>query len=206
MSLFISSFILAIAFCAPPGVVAAETIRRGIARGFWPALLVQTGSLIGDSIWAILALAGAAVLIQNWIIRLVLSLFGIGFLVYLAVKAIKDAFIDNIHDSASGLERGDLVTGAMLSLSNPFAIAFWFSVSTSIFSTVSGVPRQSDYLIFFSAFYLGLILWCLFMAAIVAWGRRFITSAFFRWVNLSCGIALGFFALQLGWKLAQNLG
>lgn len=206
MSLFISSFILAIAFCAPPGVVAAETIRRGFARGFWPALLVQTGSLIGDSIWAILALAGAAALIQNWIIRLVLSLLGIGFLVYLAVKAIKDAYIENIPESASGSERGDLVTGAMLSLSNPFAIAFWFSVSASIFSTVSGVPKRSDYLIFFSAFYLGLILWCLFMAVIVAWGRRFITSAFFRWVNLSCGIALGFFALQLGWKLAQNLG
>jgi chemosensory pili system protein ChpE len=206
MSLFISSFILAIAFCAPPGVVAAETIRRGIARGFWPALLVQTGSLIGDSIWAILALAGAAALIQNWIIRLVLSLFGIGFLVYLAVKAIKDAGLENIPGSVSGVDRGDLITGAVLSLSNPFAIAFWFSVSTSIFSTVSGIPQRSDYLIFFSAFYLGLILWCLFMAALVAWGRRFITPGFFRWVNLSCGIALGFFALQLGWKLAQNLG
>jgi len=206
MSLFISSFILAIAFCAPPGVVAAETIRRGIARGFWPALLVQTGSLIGDSIWAILALAGAAALIQNWIIRLVLSVFGIGFLVYLAVKAIKDAGGKNIPGSVSGVDRGDMITGAVLSLSNPFAIAFWFSVSTSIFSTVSGVPQRSDYLIFFSAFYLGLILWCLFMAALVAWGRRYITPAFFRWVNLSCGIALGFFALQLGWKLAQNLG
>jgi hypothetical protein len=51
----------------------------------------------------------------------------------------------------------------------------------------------------------GAFLWCFFMAGLVAWGRKFITSAFFRWVNLACGLALGFFALQLGWKLIQNL-
>ena len=35
--------ILAIAFCAPPGVITAETVRRGAARGFIPALFVQFG-------------------------------------------------------------------------------------------------------------------------------------------------------------------
>jgi hypothetical protein len=43
------------------------------------------------------------------------------------------------------------------------------------------------------------------MAGLIAWGRKFVTPTFFRWVNLACGTALGFFALQLGWKLVQNL-
>jgi chemosensory pili system protein ChpE len=206
MSLFLSSFVLAIAFCAPPGVVTAETVRRGFARGFLPAFLVQLGSLMGDSIWAVLALAGGAALIQNMIVRSILSVSGIGFLVYLAVKAIKDSRKDVIRELPPSSERGDLVTGALLSLSNPFAIAFWFSVSTSVFSTVPGSPNRSDYMIFFSAFYLGLILWCIFMALIVTWGRNFIIPAFYRWINLSCGIALGLFALQLGVKLIHNLG
>jgi threonine/homoserine/homoserine lactone efflux protein len=206
MSLFLSSFALAIAFCAPPGVVTAETVRRGFDRGFWPALLVQVGSLIGDSVWAILALFGAATLIQNWIVRLTLALLGIGFLGYLAIKAIKDSRVNFVHETTAGSGKGDLITGALLSLSNPFAIAFWFSVSTSIFSSLHGAPNRSDYAIFFSAFYLGLILWCLFIACIVTWGRRFVTSTFYRWINLLCGIALGFFAFELGWKLIQNLG
>ena len=205
MPLFISSFILAIAFCAPPGVVTAETVRRGFARGFWPALLVQIGSLIGDSTWAILAIAGAAALVQNWIVRLALSLLGVGFLIHLAFKAIKDSRSEIVLDQNSISERGDLATGAMLSLSNPFAIAFWLGIGTSIFSTVPGTPRPSHYVIFFSAFYLGLILWCLFMAGLVAWGRRFITPNFFRWINLACGVALGYFALQLGLHLVRNL-
>ena len=205
MPLFISSFILAIAFCAPPGVVTAETVRRGFARGFWPALLVQIGSLIGDSTWAILAIAGAAALVQNWIVRVALSLLGIGFLIHLAFKAIKDSRSEIVLDQNSISERGDLATGAMLSLSNPFAIAFWLGIGTSIFSTVPGTPQPSHYAIFFSAFYLGLILWCLFMAGLVAWGRRFITPNFFRRINLACGVALGYFALQLGLQLVRNL-
>ena len=205
MSLFISSFILAIAFCAPPGVVTAETVRRGFARGFWPALSVQIGSVIGDATWATLAIAGAAVLIQNWITRLILSLIGIGFLGYLALKAFKDARVESALEAAPASERGDFTTGMLLSLSNPFAIAFWVSVGTSIFVAVPGTPQLFHYATFYSAFFLGVLLWCFFMAGLVAWGRRFVTPAFFRWVNFACGLALGMFALQLGWQLLQNI-
>ncbi len=91
MSLFISSFILAIAFCAPPGVVTAETVRRGAARGFFPALFVQLGSLVGDTTWAIIALTGLAFIVQNNLAKIVLSLIGILLMLKLAWDAIKDA-------------------------------------------------------------------------------------------------------------------
>ncbi|HEY2979619.1 MAG TPA: LysE family transporter [Anaerolineales bacterium] len=205
MYLFVSSFVLAIAFCAPPGVVTAETVRRGFARGFWSALSVQIGSVIGDATWATLAIAGAAVLIQNWIVRLVLSLVGICFLGHLAFKAFKDARLETALGAAPASERGDFATGMLLSLSNPFAIAFWVSVGTSIFVAVPGTPQLFHYATFYTAFFLGVILWCFFMAGLVAWGRRFVTPAFFRWVNIACGLALGLFALQLGWQLLQNI-
>src|SRR5215216_3073099 len=91
MSLFISSFILAIAFCAPPGVVTAETVRRGAARGFVPALFVQFGSLVGDTTWAIIALTGLAFLVQNSIAKIILSVIGIFMMLKLAWDAINDA-------------------------------------------------------------------------------------------------------------------
>jgi chemosensory pili system protein ChpE len=205
MTLFISSFALAIAFCAPPGVVTAETVRRGLARGFWPALLVQLGSLIGDATWATLAIAGAAVLIQNAAVRLVLSLIGIGFLLHLAVKAFQDYRAGALPSAGAETDRGDLSAGMVLSLSNPFAIAFWVSVGTTIFVGIPGTPELLHYATFYSAFFLGLIVWCFFMAGLIAWGRRFVTPGFFRWVNLACGLGLLFFAVQLGWQLALNV-
>src|SRR5574338_1143074 len=91
MTLFISSFFLAIAFCAPPGVVTAETVRRGAARGFRPALLVQFGSLVGDTTWAIIALTGLAFLVQNNVAKIILSLIGILLMLKLAWGAIQEA-------------------------------------------------------------------------------------------------------------------
>ncbi len=111
MSLFISSFILAIAFCAPPGVITAETVRRGAARGFIPALFVQFGSLVGDTTWAIIALTGLAFIVQNNTAKIVLSLIGILLMLKLAWDAIKDArhgkelSVDSLHVTRAGISR-----------------------------------------------------------------------------------------------------
>src|SRR5258708_1021603 len=91
MSLFISSFILAIAFCAPPALITAETVRRGAARGFIPGLFLQFGSLVGDTTWAIIALTGLAFLVQNNVARIILSLIGILLMLKLAWDALKEA-------------------------------------------------------------------------------------------------------------------
>ena len=207
MSLFISSFFLAIAFCAPPGVITAETVRRGTARGFVPALFVQFGSLVGDTTWAIIALTGLAFVIQNNVARTILSLIGILLMLKLAWDAFKDARHGKALDTTTThSHRGDFTNGAFLSLGNPMNIVFWTGLGTTVFSSISGRPQPADFAIFFTGFLAGAILWCFIMAGLVAWGRRFVNITFFRWVNLTCGIALGFFALQLGWKLVQNLG
>lgn len=206
MSLFISSFILAIAFCAPPGVITAETVRRGAARGFIPALFVQFGSLVGDTTWAIIALTGLAFLVQNNVAKILLSLVGILLMLKLAWDAIKDArHGKELDTSPSTSTRGDFANGAFLSLGNPMNIVFWTGLGTTVFASISGNPQPIHFATFFAGFLGGAISWCFIMAGLVAWGRKFVTPLFFRWVNLTCGLALAFFALQLGWRLVQNL-
>src|SRR5215216_4747516 len=206
MSLFISSFILAIAFCAPPGVITAETVRRGAVRGFVPALFVQFGSLVGDTTWAIIALTGLAFLVQNNIARIILSLIGILLMLKLAWDGIQDARQGKELATASTTStRGDFANGAFLSLGNPMNIVFWTGLGTTVFASISGRPQPTDFAIFFAGFLAGASLWCFVVAGLVAWGRKFVTPMFFRWVNFACGIALGFFALQLGLNLLQNL-
>ena len=206
MTLFLSSFVLAIAFCAPPGVVTAETVRRGTARGFIPALFVQFGSLVGDTTWAMIALTGLAFLIQNNIARAVLSLVGILLMLKLAWDAFKDAHSGKeLHTAAVNSNRGDFANGAFLSLGNPLNIVFWTGLGTTVFSSLSESPQPAHFAIFFAGFLGGALVWCFFMAGMVAWGRRFITPAFFRWINLACGLALAYFAVQLGWQLVQTM-
>lgn len=208
MTLFISSFILAIAFCAPPGVITAETVRRGAARGFIPALFVQFGSLVGDTTWAIIALTGLAFLVQNNVAKIILSLIGVLLMLKLAWDAIKDARRGKELDTAPSLSAstgGDFANGAFLSLGNPMNIVFWTGLGTTVFASISGKPEPVHFAVFFAGFLGGAIVWCFCMAALVAWGRKFVTPTFFRFVSLTCGVALAFFAFQLGWKLIQSL-
>ena len=206
MSLFISSFFLAIAFCAPPGVITAETVRRGAARGFIPALFVQLGSLVGDTTWAIIALTGLAFIVQNDVARVLLSLIGILLMLKLGWDAIKDAHHGKeLNTNSADSHRGDFTNGAFLSLGNPMNIVFWTGLGTTVFASISGGPEPADFAVFFAGFLAGAVLWCFILEGLVAWGRNFVTSTFFRWVNFACGIALVFFAFQLGLNLLQNL-
>ena len=203
--LLVSSFVLAISFCAPPGIITAETIRRGSARGFVPALFVQFGSLVGDTTWAVIALTGLAFLIQNQIAKAVLSIIGIIFMLKLAWDAFKDARDGSLLDTPSPASaRGDFASGAFLSLGNPLNIVFWTGLGTTVFASISGEPQPIHFAIFLAGFLAGAILWCFFMAGLVAWGKQWMTQNFFRWVNLTCGAALIYFAIQLGIQTARN--
>lgn len=204
--LLISSFILAISFCAPPGIITAETVRRGTARGFIPALYVQFGSLIGDTAWAIIALTGLAFLIQNNIAKTILSVLGIFLMLKLAWDALKDARDGKgLNASASASARGDFASGAFLSLGNPLNIVFWTGLGTTVFASIAGGPQPIHFAIFFAGFLAGAIVWSFFMAGLVSWGKQWMTSNFFRWINLMCGITLVYFAIQLILQTAQSL-
>ncbi|MBI3958787.1 MAG: LysE family transporter [Chloroflexi bacterium] len=203
-SLIIASFLLGIAFCAPPGVVTAESIRRGLARGFRPALAVQLGSLIGDATWALVALVGIAFLVEIPLVRLLVGLAGVVFLLRLAWSALADARRGEMPDAGAQKRQGDFVIGALLSLSNPYAIAFWLGVGTSALTTIVAIPGFADYTAFFLAFMAGATLYCFLMAGLIAWGRRFVNARFFQAVNLLCGGFLAWFAVQLLWNLVQS--
>lgn len=206
--LVLAAFGLGLALCAPPGVVFAETVRRGLVRGFRAALGVQMGSLVGDGTWAALALGGAALLAQQWLLRSVLGAVGVTLLLYLAWKALRDAWRPHAPaERAAGTPlggatgpvavRGDFAIGAALSLSNPFNIVFWLGVGGGVLSAYVAEPYAVHYLAFFGAFLAACVVWGTLMAALVAYGRRFLDGYLFRVVNAVCGLALLYFAAGL---------
>ncbi len=196
-TLLISSFILAISFCAPPGIITAETVRRGSARGFIPALFVQFGSLVGDTTWAVIALTGLAFLIQNNIAKTILSLIGI----ILMLKLAWDAFKDARHGKGVGYFSICFCTRRFCQrrfsfFGQPAQYRFLDWPRYNVFASITGGPQPIHFAIFFAGFLAGAILWCFFMAGLVAWGKQWMTPNFFRWVNLTCGIGSDLFCLS----------
>lgn len=201
MLFFLSAFGLGLAFFAAPGAITAQLLRRGLEQGFFSALFLQLGALIGVTLWAVIAFIGAAMLAQNVLARVILGAIGALLLLLLTWQALRAGYRGKIGEAKSSKVRGDFALGAALSLANPLPLAFWLGIGSNVASTSgSASPTPQSLAIFLMGFLSSAVLWCFFMAGLLAWGRRFVTPLFFRLVNLVCGLALGFFALKLFWN------
>ncbi len=195
--------LMAISFCAPPGPVAMETIRRGLRGGFGPALQVQLGSIIGDVTWCALALLGLAPLVQVPWVRAALAVAGVGVLVYLGGVGLRDALAARpvAAATASGAavdpKRGAFRTGIAISMANPTAVGYWLSVGGALVAAGVAGTSVGQTASFVTGFIGGAVAWAFFMALAVRWGRVLMTPRIFRLVNLGCSAALLVFGLSL---------
>ncbi len=190
---------MGLAFAAPPGAVTAETFRRGVRGGFGLALGVQMGSLIGDATYALLALGGLAALAQNPTLQVALGAFGALFLMYLAWSSFQSARavdLSGLHDATGLHRRGAFLSGLTLSLTNPWAIAFWLSLGGALASLGLTGASARQVAIFFSCFMLGSALWAFILSFAIARVRDWIRPTVFRAVSVLCGLALGAFGLM----------
>lgn len=199
-----TALVLGVAYAATPGVVNTECVRRGLARGFRPALKVQLGALIGDGLWALLALTGVATLARNATLQNALALVGGLFLCRLAFKALREAATgpDAATVKAVG---GDFRTGAIFGLANPAGFAFWVGVGGGAVSTGAGHGGVAAYAGFLLAFTCGALIWSLALSTFVSWGKRWVSPAVFRAVDAFCGAILGFFGVRLLWGVFRRL-
>jgi len=201
VSLAIAAFGLGLAFFATPGAITAQLIRGLGQRGFFWALWLQLGALLGLLCWATVALVGAAFVLHHPLAQALSGAIGVLLLLWLAWQALRDAYRGTAGASKATQGRGTFALGAALTLANPFPVVFWLSVLPTVIATGQGVLDVKAVAAFFVGFLSSALLWAVAMAGLIAWGQRFVTPTFLRLVNLGCGLALGFFAFRLLWSL-----
>ncbi len=197
METFLSGFGLALAICASPGAVTTQAVRNGLERGFHASLSVQIGALAGMALWSGIGLMGAALLTENAMIRLAVGTLGILLILWLMLQALRDAIRNQPLEDLPATSSSQFALGVGLSLANPLPIALWLGSSSIL------APTPGTILTFFLGLISSALLWSLFLAALTAWGRRFITPRLFRFVSLVCGLALGVFAIKLVFNVIE---
>lgn len=204
--IILTGIALGFAYCAVPGAVNTECIRRGLSGGFRPAILIQSGALLGDMVWAILGLTGAAFILQFDALVILLGLVGAGFLFSLARNSFLSAWAPSPTSGEGLTQRGrPLIVGATFSLANPAGLAFWSGIGGGLLATL-GDPTTAEIILLLTAFFVGSMIWCLAISAVVSWGRRFASPRLFRWVDALSGIALSYFAVRLIVATMRRLG
>ena len=198
--LFLSAFVMAITFAVQPGPIGFEALRRGISHGWSAALRVELGSLVGDGVWALIALAGAAILFQNPLVMFLLGFFGCGLLLRFAWAAWRASRADVDVAALESERNSHFLAGAMLSLSNPQNITFWVGMSGTIIGIGFLDPEPVHLVVFFAGFMIAQVCWCFFFATVVEIGRRrLLNQRLFCLINLACATFLGLMGCRLLW-------
>ncbi len=189
VTLFIAAFVLGLVFNAAPGAVFAETVRQGARGGYKPALAVQFGSLIGDTTWALLGLAGIGLLLQLDALRIPVGIAGVVYLIYLAWDSWKTAKQEFTVGGAVAPQKDAFRSGALLSLTNPQNIAYVAALSTSMGTIGVRNPTPEDYAVFFAGLMTASFIWCFICAGIVARVFKNANSAWTKVTYQLCAIA-----------------
>jgi threonine/homoserine/homoserine lactone efflux protein len=195
--LFLSAVMLSLIFCATPGAVNTQALRVGVTGGFRRAWGVETGSIVGDMSWAMVALIGLAFVWENDIARITLGVLGGAILIYLAYHGFKDSRRKEMPEVHVQAGRSDFMTGVMISFVNPFQLAFWIGIGSSAIAVIIPEPQPMDFVVFYLGYLGGSLLWGSSYSALIGYGRKYVTIKLFRALSFVCALVLCYFALTL---------
>jgi chemosensory pili system protein ChpE len=139
--IFLSAFVAGLAYCAAPGVINAEALRRALTCGFRAALRFQVGSLVGDAVWATATLSGLVIIRPSAVLHVVLGIGGALLLGWMAWGALRDSRRGHAPAVLRTSRHDDLLLGTLLSLANPFAVVFWLSVGGGLLRVGALAPQ-----------------------------------------------------------------
>lgn len=207
LEIFISAILLGFLFNAAPGAVFAESLRRGLRGGYRPALAVQIGSLVGDFVWAVIGLVGAAALFALPHVGTPLAVGGAILLGWLAWRTLLDGLgpMPAFDPEGAGHGAGSaLAVGAAISLGNPMNVTYWAGLGGVVASLGGGEPGAAELATFLAGFMLSSVAWCFICAGAIAATRRHIGPRSWTLLNVACAAGLAYFAAlavarQAGW-------
>jgi chemosensory pili system protein ChpE len=203
--IFLSAFVAGLAYCAAPGVINAEALRRALTRGFRASLLFQVGALVGDALWAPVALSGVVVLRPSAPLQLLLCVCGAMLLGWMAWGALRDSLRGHAPAVLHPSRHDDLLLGTLLSLANPFAVVFWLSVGGGLLGVGALAPQLPTAATAVGAFILAALIWSVLLASLASYGRTLVTAFAFRWLNAGAGICMALFGVGLIWRTLASL-
>ncbi len=194
ITIFSSSFLLALSGALMPGPLLTVTISESTRRGAIVGPLVIFGHGILELSLITALLLGMAPLLQRNDVFIFISLVGGSILLWMAFSMFKSLPGLSLDVTPENEKTKNLViTGILFSLANPYWIIWWASIGLGyiLHSVKYGVMGVA-------AFFLGHILadlaWYALISFGVARGRRFFSDVFYRRLIGGCASFLVIFS------------
>lgn len=206
MNVLFSHFFLGLSLAAPIGPINAAQIDRGIRNGFMHAWLIGFGAMLAYSVFMALVYFGVIHFLDHSFMQTFLWLFGFFVLTYIGVESLIGAGKQEVrHQSADESLLKTLMTGFLMSISNPLSILFWLGVYGSVLAEMIAKYEALEVFLYSSSVMCGILVWDVFMALTASAFRRWLTSRLLAAISVVSGLSLIGFGLYFGWEAYRTL-
>lgn len=199
-SLFFTSMFVALSGALMPGPLLTVTISESTRRGMVAGPLLIAGHAILEMVLLVALLLGMAPLFNQTWFFVIIAFAGGTVMLWMAwgmFRALPSISVN--HEIRIERKKNLLVSGALMSLANPYWIIWWATIGI----TYIALSQKSGLLgvaIFFLGHISGDALWYVTVSVAVSKGRRLFTDRIYRMVIAVCGLFLVGFAAWLVWS------
>lgn len=205
VSLLSDGFFLSLSLCLDIGLVNVAIISLTLTHGFRPGFWLGLGSCFGDLIYAALALAGMAALLQFSAVRWIVWIGGAALLLMLTWKMAREALnpasappVEGEADNAAPLPNPwrSFARGVLLALSSPSAI-LWFAAVGGALIAKAGATSAGAASLFLLGFFAGGLGWTLFICALASHGRKRAGTGLLRACHVLSALLFAYFSYSV---------
>jgi len=195
LTIFFSSFIIALSGALMPGPLLTVTISESPRRGYLTGPLLIAGHGLLEMALVLAIFLGLAPLLKQEEVFAAIALTGAAILIWMAAgmfHALPSLSLLPEREKAPGHPL--VLTGILMSLANPYWIVWWVTIGLGY------ILQSRQYglwgvAFFFAGHILADLLWYTAVAAAVARGRHLLTDRLYRRLTGVCAGFLVLFAL-----------
>lgn len=211
IALFTTSLIVGFSGALMPGPLLTVVISGSARRGFWEGPALVLGHAVAEILIVAALAAGLSRLLERNLVAGLIGLLGGAFLLWMGLDIVRSAWwgavsLEQAIGVEAGLQLGPIITGIVVSISNPYWVLWWATVGASYVAlSLARGPLG------LGSFYFGHILsdlsWYSLVALLIARGKALLSQPVYRLILLACGfflIALSIFFVYSGIKFLRG--
>lgn len=205
LTIFFSSFIIALSGAMMPGPLLTATISESSQRGFLAGPLLITGHGVLELLLLTTLVFGMGPFLQRDDVFAVVAISGGVILLFMAAGMFRSLPSLTLALNPGKVKHGSLViNGALFSIANPYWIIWWATIGFGyvLFSWRYGLVGIA---FFFAGHILADLAWYSVVSAAVGKGRHLFTDRLYKWIIGICAVVLILFAVYFFYAGVQKI-
>jgi threonine/homoserine/homoserine lactone efflux protein len=194
IAIFTTSLIVGFSGALMPGPLLTVVISGSARRGFWEGPALVLGHAVAEALIVAALAVGLSRLLKRNLVAGLIGLLGGAFLLWMGFDIVRSAWwgtvsLEQATGAQAGLQFGPIITGIVVSISNPYWVLWWATVGASY---VALSLAQGP--VGLGSFYFGHILsdlsWYSLVALLIVRGKTLLSQPVYRLILLVCGFFL----------------